>query len=209
MKKLIRINKCDEFKLYNFLDIINELTNYYNITLEEIEYLLKNYNIKTWDEIKTYLTKEKYTELEIQKRKITYNIYNKKINNLSLKGIELINIIKYLCEIINSNKYNEYYENKLQIMDIFHYSCILKGQDINKILDILFNLINQFNNSIEHINNFNTYDEVEYDEFSLIYGGERICPNKNLIVYDDEHDKNLTDKTSFITKRKVKTKIAN
>lgn len=204
MKTSYEIYEYEEKKLYNFTDVVDKFKDYYGITIEQMEYLLKSYPIYPWSELINELKKHNHsiTEKELNDKEISYNYYQTILFNLSIKGIELINIIKYLKTLSTNHEENIIYEKKLNTFEIYHYSSILKGKDINRILKVVHNLLLQFDNSITNINSINTYLNSNSNIWMLNTHNKKYIPNKKLAVFDDEYDKNLSDKTSFIMRRR-------
>lgn len=202
-----RIYKFEDLKLYNFFDVVNNFSLYYDLNLGEIENYLVNVEILNWEVICESLRKRGINNIE--SKVMTYEVYKKSLDNLMKKGLELVEIIRYLCDVNNIVNRNDIYENKLEDANIYHYGCILTGNGINKILIVLYHLINEVNNFKNKINLIDTYVGYGSDSFMISYDEEQIYPNRSLVVYDDEWSKNLLDKTSFIVKRKVRDKIEN
>ena len=191
-------------KLYNLVDVVDKFSEYYGYSINKIEKLLTNSVIVTWDEIEKKLRDDVIGKKQMLDKKQFYNYYQKNLNILRIKGVELINIINYLCNLSNSCEFNDYYENKLEKMEIYHHSSILKGKDINTILIVIFNLLKEFNNNINIINSSYTYLNTGSSVWVVSPYCKKYLPNKELIVFEDEYDKNRNDKTSFLIKRRKK-----
>lgn len=199
------IENYDDLKLYDISDFINKFKVFYKLDLHEIEDLFNNYNILKWDEVEKYLIDNGFNNREIADKYSSYVFYEKSLDNLKIKGLELINIFKYLINSKKSLECNDKYEDLLDSVGIYHYSSILKGVDINRLSIVIYHLVNSFNFYLEKVNSFNSYLGYGIDKFALIYGGDRIFPNKDLIANIDDYEVNLFDKTSLYTKKKVKT----
>ena len=199
----------DDLKLYDISDFINKFKRFYKLDLEEIENLFNNYNILVWNEIEKYLMENDFNTREIADKYSSYLFYEKSLDNLKTKGLYLISILKYLVDSKKNLDYNDDYEDLLNRVGIYHYSSILKGVDINKLSIVIYHLVNSFNFYLDKVNSFETYLGYGIDKFTLIYGGDRIFPNRELVVDINDYEVNLFDKTSLYTKKRVKTKNDN
>jgi len=74
---------------------------------------------------------------------------------------------------------------------------------------VIYHLVNSFNFYLEKVNSLDTYLGYGVDKFALIYGGDKIFPNRDLVVDVDDYDVNLFDKTSLHVKKKNRTKNDN
>lgn len=213
MKKICDVVSYNKCKLYDFSDVINKFEEFFDLNLEEIEELLNNSYIIEWSELYDKLIKNGVNIERSEQILLNYEFYKKTLFNLRMKGLELVDLIKYL-NLLKVVDYKENYELKLDAVGIYHFSSILKGKDINRILVIMYHLLNQFNENLKKINSIDSYicsNNLINTYFNV--NDEHIYPNRDLVVYDDEN-KYLLDKTSFIVsnskiKSKVKVKIDN
>lgn len=182
-------------KLYNFIDIVNNFKFYYGYSIEELEKLFYEYTVMEWHFIFRKLSNLNLINFNIIESEKLYYVYLKSLTNLSVKGNEIVTLINNLCVCGNVD---------LEDVGIYHYATILKGSDVKKILIVLFHIIKEFKEYLAKINLISTYCNSGYSEFSLNYGGDRIYPNSELFIFEDEYNKNLLDKTSLIVKRKKK-----
>lgn len=203
------IESYDDLKLYDISDFINKFKVFYKLDLDEIEDLFNNYNILSWSEVEKYLMENGFNNREITDKYSSYLFYEKSLDNLKTKGLVLISILRYLVNSKKNLDCNDSYEDLLDSVGIYHYSSILKGVDINKISIVIYHLVNSFNFYLDKINSLDTYLGYGIDKFALIYGGDRIFPNRDLAINVDNYEVNLFDKTSLHVKKKVRTKNDN
>ena len=140
---------------------------------------------------------------------IIFSSYWVSLDNLKSKGLELISILRYLVDSKTNLEPNDSYEDLLDSVGIYHFSSVLTGVGMSKLSIVIYHLINSFNFYLEKINSLDTYLGYGIDKFALIYGGDRIFPNRDLVVNVDDYEVNLFDKTSLHMKKKVKTKNDN
>ena len=204
---VVSILECNDEKLYNLSDIVIKFKKYFGYSIEELKEKFLNYNVCYWEVISDYLEDKNITGNEKCYRQVDYNYYKKSLSILSDKGLQIIGIIEYLC---NDNKHNIFLEKNFEDLEMYHYGSVMKGKDINKIIILLFHLLNKFNETLKKVNNLDHYLKTHIDSFAINYGGKRIYPNEELIVFlDNENYSNvdLFDKTSFVVnKRRVKTR---
>ena len=199
----------DDLKLYDISDFIKKFKIFYNLDLEEIETLFNNYNILKWSEVEKYLIDNGFNDREIADKYNSYLFFEKSLDNLKSKGLELISILRYLVDSKTNLEPNDSYEDLLDSVGIYHFSSVLTGVGMSKLSIVIYHLINSFNFYLEKINSLDTYLGYGIDKFALIYGGDRIFPNRDLVVNVDDYEVNLFDKTSLHMKKKVKTKNDN
>jgi len=201
-------------KLYDFDEVIGNFDKYYGLSIEEISNLFSFCSIMEWDEIYDKLEDIGFTNNDIMSRYFTYEFYNKTFLNLKIKGLELVDLVKYLYNL-KVVDYDVFYENKLHVCDISHFGSLLIGKDINRILIVMYHLLKRFYEVIEKINLIDTYIDNKnlVCKSAIVIDGDNAYPSDSLIVYDDE-DKDLLDKTSFIvrangSKKKTRVKMSN
>ena len=205
---LVNILECNNEKLYNLGDIVVKFKKYYGYSIEELKEIFLNYNVCYWEVISDYLDDKNIIGNDKCYRQVDYNYYKKSLSILSKKGLEVIDIIDYLCNIDNVDLV---YENSLDKLEMYHYASVMKGEDINRLLILLFHLVNKFKSLLDKVNDMDTYLVSHLDKFAINYGGDRIYPNKDLIIClgdVDESGVDLFDKTSFVVRSsKVKTRL--
>lgn len=192
------LNKYQDEKLYNIKDVIVKFKEYYGLTLEELENYLSNYKVMDKEEILSYIKLE-YQECcslkEIfDKRMIEYNYYDKVLKILSTKGLNYLMIIKYLsdCKDKNISK-----EKILEDIEIYHYSSVVTGRDINRLLIVLFHLLTKFNKTLDTINEKKGFLNQRLCIDSLMFEQEELYPSEKLIMIDEYY----LDKTSLKTRK--------
>jgi len=222
VKKEVNLTPFNNDAIYNMKDVIEQFPAYLGMSLEELKYLFQNYETITKEQLQDYVTKnqgqlkesqynffipiEKLISIRIQ----DYEYFEKVLAILSKKGLEFLSLIEYLGNLKYNNEEIEIKENILKDLNIFHYSSIAKGNDINNLLIALSHLIDQFNEFLRKINSFQTYHEQNIDDFALHYGTDKIYPSTSLRLETGERiDKTslmpLENKT-FKTPYKVKNK---
>lgn len=194
------VGKYNEDKLYNIIDVKEKFKDYFGMTLEELESYFGNYNLINKNEILNYLKKYYNGSFKLDKiidnRMLEYDYYDKVLKILSGKGLNYLMIIKYLC---NCKERNAYHEKMLEDVQIYHYSSIVTGSDINRLLIVIFYLLKKFNSTLETANNKQDYLSQKLSSGMLKYEVDELYPSDKLIMKDDYY----LDKTSL----KVKTKI--
>lgn len=203
------IESYDDLKLYDISDFINKFKKFYKLDLGEMESLFNNYKILSWSEIEKYLINDGFNNREINDKYDSYLFFEKSLDNLKSKGLELISILRYLVDSKTNLELNDSYEDLLDSVGIYHFSSVLTGVGMSKLSIVIYHLINSFNFYLEKVNSLDTYLGYGIDKFALIYGGDRIFPNRNLAVNVDDYEVNLFDKTSLHMKKKVRTKKDN
>lgn len=195
------VNKYNEDKLYNIVDVKEKFKDYFGVTLEELEFYFSTYNIVDKNEVINYLKMESkgYLQIEeiIENRMLEYEYYDKVLKILSRKALNYLMIIKYLC---NCKERNEYQEKILEEVQIYHYSSIVTGSDINRLLIVLFHLLKKFNSTLETANNKQDYLTQRISSGSLRYEKDELYPSEKLIMKDEYY----LDKTSLKMKRKAR-----
>ena len=114
-----------------------------------------------------------------------------------MKALKCLELVKYLC---NCEEKNNSYEQLLIDAEINHYSSILIGKNVNKILIVLFHLLKRFSGILKVMNK---EDNFCLQRFSIGFLGsvkEELYPNEELVVVDGYY----IDKTSFNVKKKRK-----
>lgn len=203
------IESYDDLKLYDISDFINKFKIFYKLDLDGIENLFSNYNILKWNEVEKYLMDNGFSDREVFDKHNSYLFFEKSLDNLKIKGLELISILRYLVDSKTNLESNDSYEDLLDSVGIYHFTSILTGVGIKKIYIVIYHLVNSFNFYLEKVNSLDTYFGYGVDKFALIYGGDKIFPNRDLVVDVDDYDVNLFDKTSLHVKKKIRTKNDN
>lgn len=190
MKEINIREYYEEYGLYNTNDIINNFDKIYGISLPNLtsNLLLTNKRIIPKSKIINYYKKDDNIELKIR----DYNIISKKINIYKQKGLKLLDILIYL----KSNKKDKEYEELLTKLDIKHYNSIICGRDASRILETLNNIINEYNNNMQRINDIKTYNHINYDNLAIT--SNKLYPNYSL-----ENNENNHDKTSLSLTRRL------
>lgn len=190
-------------KLFVISYVINEFSLYYGMNFSEMREYFTNYEVITFEDISNYLAKEKKSfELSeiIDNRKKEYSYYKDVLKILSDKALNFLDLLEYLSVSNVCNK-DDIYEKQLEDLKIYHCSSVLMGDDIKRILLVLFNIKKKFDDILENINNKEKYLNERIDDFGFIYGDEDIYPSKNLIIYEGK-----IDKTSLSPKKKLLTR---
>jgi len=203
------IESYEDLKLYDISDFINKFKIFYKLDLDGIENLFSNYNILKWNEVEKYLMDNGFSDREVFDKYNSYLFFEKSLDNLKIKGLELISILRYLVDSKTNLESNDSYEDLLDSVGIYHFTSILTGVGIKKIYIVIYHLVNSFNFYLEKVNSLDTYLGYGVDKFALIYGGDKIFPNRDLVVDVDDYDVNLFDKTSLHVKKKNRTKNDN
>lgn len=195
------VSRYNEDKLYNIVEVKEKFKDYFGVTLEELEVYFGNYNLVDKNEILNYLKREcnGYLQMEeiIENRMLEYDYYDKVLKILSNKGLSYLMLINYLC---NCKERNDYQEKILEEVQIYHYSSIVTGSDINRLLIVMFHLLKRFNSTLETANNKQDYLSQRLSSGMLKYEVEELCPSEKLMIIDDYY----LDKTSL--KKKVRTR---
>ena len=96
---------------------------------------------------------------------------------------------------------NPKYEKILENGNLFHFRNVLMGSDIKTILIGFGNTFNQFLDNLQEIRSLDTYDFPRIDSFGLIYGRDRIYPERDIILDNED----ILDKTSIRPKELKRT----
>ena len=184
------LNKYDKdnlIKLFTVNSVINEFPLYFGIGFDEMRNYFINYEVIDFEEVCNYL-KNKNMDFVLSKRQNEYLYYNEVLSILSDKGLFFINLLEYLS---NSKIFNldDFYERQLMDLEIEHYSSVLIGNDIKRILIALFHIKKMFDENLENINKKELYLDERIDGFGFSYGGRDIYPSRNLIVTNGKVDK--------------------
>ena len=192
--------KYQDKKLYNINEVVDNFSEYFDMSLEEMINYFSNYSITTKEEFLSginLLNNEcVYLKEIVNNKMVEYDYYCKVLEILSSKALTYLMMIKYLC---NSKEKNGEYEQILEEAQIYHYSSVVIGEGVNKFLVVLFHLLNKFSNTLEVIND----DNFTLNKMSMgfvNYDNDEIYPSENLVIKDNYYG----DKTSFYVKRKVR-----
>ena len=200
----------DKEKIYNLKDILDNFTNYYGISFNNLKNLFAKYEIISLEIVENYILGNKNRMYEtkfeneidakkiFEKRVIDYKYFKKTLKILSNKGLKYLELLEYIGNMECDLERISQKEELLNELDIFHYGSILKGNDILKLLKKLNNVINSFNNTLHKINSLETYNNQTIDKFALIFGKNDLYPEESLVVTDDY----INDNTSFYVANK-------
>ena len=195
------ISKYSEDKLYNIIEVKEKFKDYFGMSIEEMVAFFSNYNVIQKEEILNYLKMEykNYFCLEevVNNRMLEYDYHNKVLKILSFKGISYLMLINYLCDCREKDQSKE---KVLEDVQIYHYSSIVTGSDINRLLVVMFHLLKKFNSTLETVNNKQDYLSQRLSSGMLKYEMDELYPSENLMIVDDY----FLDKTSL--KAKVRTR---
>ena len=215
MKSIKDIVCYDNNKLYDFSIVVDNFKESFGFDIDEMELFFNQYSSLKWEDIIKELSANGFSCSEILNREFTYKFYEKTLFNLKSKGNELISLVRYLKEkrVID---YDVDIEDKLKCVEVSHFGSLLSGKSINKILVVIYHLLNNFNNALDNINSIDNYldNKKLISRSAVVIDGDIAYPSDSLIVYDDEY-RDLLDKTSFIVnsnnfvKKKAKIKIGN
>ena len=192
--------KYNDKKLYNIIDMVNELPNYFNMSIEELEFYFTNYFIIPEEEIIDYL-KEVYKDDKkindiIKERMQEYKHYQRKLRIYSSKALIYISLIKYLCN--DTATKNKNIEKMLDEVEIFHFSSIVVGEDIKRLLVVLYHSLKEFDNILDEINEVIKFKNTRINPHFII---DEYGPSQKLLITDDDYN---IDKTSLLTKKRVR-----
>jgi len=188
-------------KLYNIIDVVKEFPIYFNMTLEELEFYFNNSFIISKEEIITYLKKcnKDSNSLTIMEKEILldYNYYQKVLNIFSTKALTYLSLIKYLSDCNNNQLKDEKIEKILENVEIFHYGSIVTGEDIKRLLVVLYHSIVKFNENLDEINEKTKFQTKRINPLFVL---DEYGPSEKILITKEDY---YIDKTSLITKKKT------
>ena len=197
-----KYDKDNLVKLFSIVSVVEEFSLYFGMSLEEMNNYFVNYKMIDFQEIVDYLEK-KYNDNDIDKvidkRKREYYYYSDVLKILSDKGLFFLSLLSYLC---NSRVFDNdnFYENQLEELEIEHYSSVMIGYDIKRILIALFHIKRMFDETLVNINKKELYLSERIDSFGFSYGGNDIYPSKNLIINSGRVDKTSLSPRKILVK---------
>lgn len=184
---LKRYDKENLLKLFTINSVIEEFPLYFGISFNEMKDYFINYEIISFEEICSYLKNNNMDSVLIKREK-EYLFYKDMLSILSDKGLFFVKLLQYLSDSKVFNRDN-FYERQLIELEIEHYSSVLIGNDIKRILIALFHIKRTFDENLENINNKELYLKERIDSFGFNYGGRDIYPSKNMIITNERIDK--------------------
>ena len=192
------IKKYDRDNLYNIRTVIKEIPSYFGLSIEEMLDIFQKYFIISKESIYNYLSCEykENSSIILKDREYDYYYYSKTLEILSNKVLNLLDLLNYLAVSTGNTNIN-IYEKKLKELQIYHYSDIVKGEDIERILVVLFHIIKMFDQTLNEINDVCKYKDKRINTLLLDVYDDKNYPSKTLVT-----DFFKSDKTSFKTKRK-------
>ncbi len=175
----------DQRTPYNAKDIIDNFSNYFGISFEEMKNYFNEYKIITKEELYNYIKNNRSKMFEkdstslnriLETRTIDYEYFKEVLEILSSDANQYLSLLEYVANLENMMDQVEEKELLLKKIDIFHYAKVLTGESVNKIFLDLAHLLIPFQEMLKRINNFETYHYQSVDSFMLIYGKNIIKP---------------------------------
>lgn len=187
--------------LYCMEDIIQDFSKYCGMDFYHLVDFFKNCPVILKDELVDSLKKEGY----VCRQKVVdvnYDFLTTKVDILKNKGLDYLLLMNYLKRLgIKNYNLDSKYEKILESCNLFHFRNILMGNDIKAILIGFGNTFNQLLDNLNEINSFDTYEFPRIDSFGLIYGRDRVFPERDIVLENE----NILDKTSIRPKKLKKT----
>lgn len=135
MKKLNEmISLVDDLKLYNLCDVVGDFKSYFGFDIEEINELFKGRLQITSVDIYEGLFEFGFCGSEMLEVGNMYDFNDLKLCSLNYKMNNLINLIRYICGLDVVIESNDFYEKELKGWGIEHFSSVLLGKDVKKLL---------------------------------------------------------------------------
>ena len=202
MKIIDITEKYNDKKLYNITDVVKEFPTYFNMSLEELEFYFKNYFIIPEQELIDYL-KEIYNNDKnlnnIEKERLQeYKYYQKKLATYSSKALIYLSLINYLCNCNEFDNKEKHMEMLLEEVEIFHYSSILVGEDIKRLLVVLYHSLKELDDTLDQINEKTKFKDSRLNPLFIL---EEFGPSTRLLITGEDYK---IDKTSLITKKRIR-----
>lgn len=184
----------EDYVGYSFKDICLKFCNMNN-EIVDVK-LIRDYCMENYDKLLESNFIPDINEKIIRKREIDYNYFINCLVILRGKGLKNLYLIYYLS---NGESYeNLEYENYIKKLDISHVGSIVCGRDLKRIIEALLHTIQEYMKLFDKINDFNTYNSQNIDDFALSCG-DVVYPSKSLI-----NKMNGNDKTSIaLTKKQI------
>lgn len=203
-KSIIRDYLFDNDKIYNVEDVVNNFSSYFGISFEEMVKLYSNYSIidevDVWNYVfynfdKMYECSIGFYGKEIitSKRLRDYFYYKELLAVLGHKGINYLNVLKYVADSNNIFAEDDFYEKALENLEVFHFSKGMTGKHLNKIMIALYHIMNEFKSNLKEINRLDGYDRQRVNELSFIFDENDVAACDCLVLTDDRY----LDKTSL------------
>ncbi len=187
--------------VYCMEDIVHDFSKYCGMDFYYLIDFFRNSPIILKDELIELLEKEGHSCHE-KIIEVNYDYLNTKFEILKKKGLDYLLLINYLKRLKNKDlQLNPKYEKILENGNLFHFRNVLMGSDIKTILIGFGNTFNQFLDNLQEIRSLDTYDFPRIDSFGLIYGRDRIYPERDIILDNED----ILDKTSIRPKELKRT----
>ena len=187
--------------LYCMEDIIQDFSKYCGMDFYHLVDFFKNCPVILKDELVDSLKKEGHV-CQQKVVDVNYDFLTTKVDILKNKGLDYLLLMNYLKRLrIKNYNLDSKYEKILESCNLFHFRNILMGNDIKAILIGFGNTFNQLLDNLNEINSFDTYEFPRIDSFGLIYGRDRVFPERDIVLENE----NILDKTSIRPRKLKKT----
>ena len=200
------IKLLNDEKIYHVGQVIENFSDYFGISSEEITSLFINNQTITKEELIDYIMKNQDVMAEnqyrrrigihyiVQERLIDYYLLNQKLTILKHKGMNYLSLLQYVAQIPDLFHEDEFYELIFETLNISHYGKGMLGKHLKQLLIPLANIVKEIKILIEQTNNLENYHRQKFDFFARSYGEDKFYAVDN-IVYND--DTLIVDKTAF------------
>lgn len=201
--EIFKVTKNYEMdKLYNMQEVISKFGEYYGKTFEELEHYFSNYSIIEKEEVIKYLEDiyqdSPYLQNILKNRQLEHDYYEKTLKILSVKATTYLSLIDYIC---NGKEKDIQKEKVLEDIEVYHYSSIVTGRDINRLMVALSHLIINFNIFLERARTSVNFSNQRVSEFMLNCETDEIYPSEKLIIKEGDY---CLDKTSLNVRRRTR-----
>ena len=201
--EIFKVTKNYEmYKLYNMQEVISKFGEYYGKTFEELEHYFSNYSIIEKEEVIKYLEDiyqdSPYLQNILKNRQLEHDYQEKTLKILSAKATTYLSLIDYIC---NGKEKDKYKEKVLEDIEIYHYSSIVTGRDINRLMVALSHLIINFNIFLDRAGTTVGFSNQRVSEFMLNCETDEIYPSEKLIIKEDDY---RMDKTSLNVRKRIR-----
>ena len=187
--------------LYCMEDIIYDFSKYCGMDFYQLVEFFRNCSVILKDELVSSLEKEGH-DYRPKVVDVNYDYLNTKVEILKKKGMDYLLLMNYLKRLRKKDfQLEPKYEKILENCNLFHFRNILMGNDIKAILIGFGNTFNQLLDNLNEINSFDTYEFPRIDSFGLIYGRDRVFPERDIVLENE----NILDKTSIRPRKLKKT----
>lgn len=182
-------------KIYNAEEVIRDFPKYFGIEFSKMKDNFKNYKTITREEMDNYIKAnfDKMAESRavpvqeiIIKRSRDYDYLKKVLSILSENAKTYLLTLEYMANLEDIRDQKKELEEIIEKLNIYHLGKAVTGESINTIFLNLAHLILNFQNTLEKMNNLETYHIQTVDSFMINYMGERAYPVS--IVSDDQND---------------------